>query len=269
MQQFSRIAESVRLNMVIPTQSLLSIQKSLVIFNDSLIKQIENFANTALIARGMFADFESYHTRIIRSLNVDIASLGKAVQFTTSELIDFEFQDITKHEDRIIATSEASQIRTIDGYVMVNKASLSFFFTELQATRSEVAELKKLMQNSIQTGISKVEYADAAFKRESSKLILKGYEVIIKGSFQSKFCDVFFNSADNFFKKWDIDDFVYEAFGARPVEEGTEEQWITKIRSYVFQLNRKIESATLRQITDFFIYLDLHVYINPKYISNP
>jgi hypothetical protein len=212
-----------------------------------------------------------FSDRVLKALSFDIGSLGASIaRFTPTETIDFDVIDILDRDGNIAIVSDTSRTKRIsDDYQLVSTATLDLLFTELHATRSELAEVKGLIKNQLPSGLSKIAYADARFRYESSKLILKGYEVDVKrSSKQAKFVDFFVSSVANFVKKWDIADFMFEAFGMRLDIDGNEEQFISLIKGYVTALNGKIAIATKGQITEFFVLLEYRVYINPIYISD-
>jgi hypothetical protein len=255
----------------IPTQQLVAFQQNVAISTSLISQSFVSAINAASIMHNFFADWQIIHERLIKALSFDIGSLGANIaRLTPIETIDFDVIDVLDRDGNIAIVSDTSRTKRIsDDYQLISTAKLDLLFTELHATRSELAEVKSLIKNQLPSGISKIAYADARFRYESSKLILKGYEVDVKrSSKQAKFVDFFVSSVANFIKKWDIADFMFEAFGMRIDIDGNEEQFTSLIKGYVTALNGKIAIATKGQITEFFVLLEYKVYINPEYISN-
>lgn len=265
--------ESVRRVMIPPIEALASLQKGLIAYQEVTGRALVNIANAALAASSMFEGFQTFHERITRSLSVDISSLADLTRLSDTESIKFSLGQVTRQDGHIFVTTETRQERRIpQGYVFVSYAQFNLVLTELKATRSEVAELKNVLQpgaNVSASGNSRVEFADVTFKREDSFLILKEYQVPIrKISKQARFCALFFQSEDNFAKKWDLEDFAVEAYGLRLGIDTTEDDLISLIKGYVHALNAKIAIATKGNYLDFFILLGADVFINRKYLSN-
>jgi len=255
----------------IPTQQLVAFQQNLAVSTSLISQSFASAINASAIMHNFFADWQIIHERLIKALSFDIGSLGASIaRLTPTETIDFDVIDVLDRDGNIAIVSDTSRTKRIsDDYQLISTAKLDLLFTELHATRSELAEVKNLIKNQLPSGIAKIAYADARFRYESSKLILKGYEVDVqRSSKQAKFVDFFVSSVANFIKKWDIADFMFEAFGMRIEIDGTEEQFVSLIKGYVTALNTKIAIATKGQITEFFVLLEYRVYINPNYISN-
>lgn len=262
--------ETIRSSLILPSQQLVSLQQSLAMTGVLASQSFAQVINAANITRSLFADMQLASDRILKAISVDIASLGtNLARFTPTETIDFDAFEVIDRDGKVTVVSDTSRTKRInDDYQLVSTATLDLWFTELKATRSELAEVKSLIKNQLPSGIAKVAHADATFRYESSKLILKGYEVnVSRSSKQAKFIDFFISSVDNFVKKWDITDFMLEAFGMRLDIDGSEEQFISLIKGYVNALNNKIAVATKGQIIEFFVLLDYHVYINPDHLS--
>ena len=255
----------------IPTQQLVAFQQNLAISTSLISQSFVSAINAASILHSFFADWQIIHERLIKALSIDISSLTKSIaRLTPTEFIDVDVIDVIDRDGNVTVISDTSRTKRIsDDYQRISTDTLDLWFTELKATRNELAEVKSLIKNQLPSGLAKIAHADATFRYESSKLILKGYEVSIsRSSKQAKFVDFFVSSVDNFIKKWDITDFMLEAFGMRIDTDGNEEQFISLIKGYVNALNSKIAVATKGQITEFFVLLDYHVYINPNHISN-
>jgi hypothetical protein len=271
MQRFTSVVEALRFNFTIPAQQLAQFQQNMAITTSVMSKALIDAANVANIARSFFADLQAHHEQIIKALSIDIASLGSRIaqQLTDSQTIDFNFRDVSERDGLIVASGNASKIQRVDDYVLIDKGSLDFVFTELHATRAELSEIKGMISKGLQSGITKIAYADATFRREASKLVIKGFEiVIVASSKQAQFCEVFLRSASDFTKRWDVEDFILEALGERFSKNKPEKYWLGILRNYVFQLNRNILGATEGQFSDFFVLLGSEIYINPKYFSN-
>lgn len=273
-QETALVLNKFQTNLILPTvpvQQLVAFQQNLAISTNLISQSFVSAINAASIMHNFFADWQIIHERLIKALSFDIGSLGANIaRLTPTETIDFDVIDVLDRDGNIAIVSDTSRTKRIsDDYQLISTAKLDLLFTELHSTRSELAEVKSLIKNQLPSGISKIAYADARFRYESSKLILKGYEVDVqRSSKQAKFVDFFVSSVANFIKKWDIADFMFEAFGMRIDIDGNEEQFTSLIKGYVTALNGKIAIATKGQITEFFVLLEYKVYINPDYISN-
>ncbi len=261
--------KALHMNLAIPAQQLVNFQRSMTITSSVISQVMIDAANMANITHSLFAGFESWHTQFIKSLSIDIASLGSTMaRITAVETIDFDVLEIGEKDGHIVVKSETSQVQRIDDYELVSKANLDLLFTEFRATRSELAEIKDLINKGLQPGISKIAFADAKFKREASNLIINGFDVVVgRNSKQAQFCELFFKSEANFSKKWDIQDFVNAAFGLQIGLDGNEEQMLSLVKGYVHALNQKIVASTKGKFKDFFVLVKLEVYINPEYTS--
>ena len=273
-QETAMVLNKFQTNLILPTvpvQQLVAFQQNLAVSTNLISQSFVSAINAASIMHNFFADWQIIHERLIKALSFDIGSLGANIaRLTPTETIDFDVIDVLDRDGNIAIVSDTSRTKRIsDDYQLISTAKLDLLFTELHATRSELAEVKSLIKNQLPSDISKIAYADARFRYESSKLILKGYEVDVqRSSKQAKFVDFFVSSVANFIKKWDIADFMFEAFGMRIDIDGNEEQFTSLIKGYVTALNGKIAIATKGQITEFFVLLEYKVYINPNYISN-
>lgn len=273
-QETAMVLNKFQTNLILPTvpvQQLVAFQQNLAVSTNLISQSFVSAINAASIMHNFFADWQIIHERLIKALSFDIGSLGANIaRLTPTETIDFDVIDVLDRDGNIAIVSDTSRTKRIsDDYQLISTAKLDLLFTELHATRSELAEVKSLIKNQLPSGISKIAYADARFRYESSKLILKGYEVDVqRSSKQAKFVDFFVSSVANFIKKWDIADFMFKAFGMRIDIDGNEEQFTSLIKGYVTALNGKIAIATKGQITEFFVLLEYKVYINPNYISN-
>lgn len=261
-EQLSSLGRSIAL----PIESLVAFQKSYIALNDSLNKQIAEMASAALATRMMFDSFQSLHTRITKSLSVDIASLGRSVRFSEYEEVKLDLQTVNERDGYISVSGLSSQIRRVDDYSLVHNADLSFLFTELKANRSEIAEVKQLITGP-QSGVSKITYADATFRRAVSRMVFKSINIVVQGSsHQADFCDLFFSSPENFSKKWDIEEFMHQAFGWLIDVDGSETSLKSRLEGYANTLNQKITAATQGKFEKFFVVQGIHVFINPTYI---
>ena len=208
----------------IPTQQLVAFQQNLAISTSLISQSFVSAINAASILHSFFADWQIIHERLIKALSIDISSLTNSIaRLTPTEFIDVDVIDVIDRDGNVTVISDTSRTKRIsDDYQLVSTATLDLWFTELKATRSELAEVKNLIKNQLPSGLAKIAHADATFRYESSKLILKGYEVSIsRSSKQAKFVDFFVSSVDNFIKKWDITDFMLEAFGMRIDTDGS------------------------------------------------
>ncbi|HUD06206.1 MAG TPA: hypothetical protein VMR18_04825 [Candidatus Saccharimonadales bacterium] len=263
--------DTLRSNLILPSRQLVGLQKSLAVTGILASQSFAQAINATNITRSLFADMQLFSDRIIKALSVDIASLGMSLaRFTPTEVIDVDVIDVIDRDGNVAIVSDTSRTKRInDDYQLISTAKLDLLFTELHATRSELAKVKSLIKNQLPSGLSKIAFADARFRYESSKLVLKGYEVDVqRSSKQAKFVDLFVSSVANFVKKWDIADFMLEAFGMRLDMDGNEEQFNSIIKGYITALNGKIAVATKGQMVEFFVLLDYRVYINPNYLSN-
>jgi hypothetical protein len=82
---------------------------------------------------------------------------------------------------------------------------------------------------------------------------------------QTQFARVLLSTPENITKRWDIEDVIFEAFGERIAND--EQDWISKIRSYIHQLNNKVLRDTNNTMPNFFILEGIEVYVNPDYIN--
>lgn len=270
-QQSALAISKIQTSLIMPTQQLVGFQQNLLlttgIMNQSFIAAI----NAANISRSFFADFKIMHDRLIKALSIDLGSLGSSLsRITPTEFIDVDVIDVIDRDGNVAIISDTSQTKHIsDDYQLISTATLDLLFTELQANRSELKEIKQLVKGQLSSGIIKIAYADAKFVFESSKMILKGFEIAVqRTSGQAKFCDFFFSSKENFVKKWDVVEFMAEAFNEHKDIDGNEDSIFGRVKGFAKALSDKIAIASKGQITDFFVAVNYEVYINPKYISN-
>ena len=270
-QQSALAISKIQTSLIIPTQQLVSVQQNLLlttgIMNQSFIAAI----NAANNIRSFFADFKIMHDRLIKALSIDLGSLGSSLsRITPTEFIDVDVIDVIDRDGNVAIISDTSQTKHIsDDYQLISTATLDLLLTELKANRQERAELKQLVMGQLPSGIAKIAYADARFIFESSKMILKGFEIAVqRTSGQAKFCDFFFSSKENFVKKWDVVEFMAEAFNEHTGIDGNEDSFFGRVKGFAKALSDKIAIASKGQITDFFIAVNYQVYINPKYLSN-
>jgi hypothetical protein len=149
LREAGQLAQAMARSIAIPTQSLITFQKSFTIFNEGFNKQFAEIANAALASRSMFAEFQSLHTRVVKSLSIDIASLGRSSQFSVNEAVELDVQTVTEQNGHISVKGGTNQVRKISGYVLVHQADLNFLFTEIKATRSELSDFKNLIGTGV------------------------------------------------------------------------------------------------------------------------
>ena len=255
----------------IPTQQLVAFQQSLAVSTSLVSQSLIAATNASNILRNFFIDWQIINERLVKALSVDIGSIADSLlRITPTEFIDVDVIDIIDRDGNVAIVSDTSRTKRInDDYQLISTAKLDLLFTELKVTRSELAEIKNLVSNKLPSGLTKIALTDARFRYDSSLFVLKGYEVEVqRSSKQAKFVDFFISSLDNFIKKWDVTEFMTEAFGMRLDIDGSETKFNSIIKGYVTALNVKIAAATKGQIVEFFILLDYQVYINPDHISN-
>lgn len=269
-QEATRISEqlsSLGRSIALPIESLISFQKNFIDINSSLNKQLTTVASAALASRSMFESFQSLNTGIVKSLSLDIASLGQSIQFTTYEEVGLTIQSVGERSGHIAVSGQASQTKNVNGYGIVHSAELNLLFTEIRATRSELSEMKRLIAAGIQEGMAKVSLADVEFRRQASRLTLKGHEIVVgRTSKQASICDVFFRSADNLAKKWDVLDLAEEASIWTREIDGYEKKLIPLLNNHVVALNGKINTATNGKFKEFFVLAGYEIFVNPHYL---
>ena len=248
--------------------ALAAIQKSLVAFpSESIIasiKGIQDAFQAPLIARTMFADFNSAHERILRNLRFDVGSLTTSIEFSRFETVDFAIDDVTTNKDDLTATAIATQTNSVGNVTFTDNASLLLAFNDL---RQEVRELRQqLLAKDNQQGKLLVAPSAVHFQRTSSSIQIGPYKVSVTvSSRQTQFARVLLSTPENITKHWDIEDVIFEAFGERIADD--ERDWITKIRSYIHQLNNKVLRDTNNTMPNFFVLDGVEVYVNPEYLN--
>lgn len=248
--------------------ALAAIQKSLVAFpSESIIasiKGIQEAFQAPLIARTMFADFNTAHERILRNLRFDVGSLTTSIEFSRFETVDFAIDDVTTDKDDLAATAVATQTNSVGNVTFTDNASVLLAFNDL---KQEVRELRQqLLAKDNQQGKLLVAPSAVHFQRTSSSIQIGPYKVSVTvSSRQTHFARVLLSTPENITKKWDIEEVIFEAFGERIADN--EKNWITKIRSYIHQLNNKVLRDTNNTMPNFFVLDGIEVYVNPEYLN--
>lgn len=270
-QQLAIGTQKLHNSFVMPAQQLALAQQKLAITAGLANQSFLATAQAANFTRSLFAGMQSVSEMIIKAFAVDLGSISTSfAKFTPVETINLDDIEVFDRDGNVTIVSDTSRTKRIDDdYQLVSTAKLDLLFTELKANRSELAEVRRLVASKSESGITRIAYADAKFQIESSKLVLKGYEVDVqRSSKQAKFCDFFFSSIENFTKKWDVTYLMELVFTMHVGTDGNEDSFNNIIKGYVKALNIKIAAATKGQITEFFILLDYEVYVNPKYLAN-
>jgi hypothetical protein len=248
--------------------ALAAVQKSLVAFpTENLIASIKGIQDAfaaPFIARTMFADFHTAHERILRNLRFDIGSLTASIEFSRFETVDITLGNVTTDEDNLSANAVATQTSSVGNIAFTDNASLLLAFNDLA---QEVRELKQqLLANDNQQGRLLVTPSSVHFQRTSSSIQIGPFKVAVTvSSKQTQFARVLLSTPENITKRWDIEDVIFEAFGERIAND--EQDWISKIRSYIHQLNNKVLRDTNNTMPNFFILEGIEVYVNPDYIN--
>ncbi len=248
--------------------ALAAIQKSLVTFpTENLIasiKSIQDAFQAPLIARTMFADFHTAHERILRNLRFDIGSLTASIEFSRSETVGVTLDKVTTEDDDLSATAIATQSNTVGNITFTDNATLLLAFNDL---KQEVRELRQqLLVKDSQPGKLLLTPSSVHFQRTSSSIQIGPFKVAVTvSSKQTQFARVLLSTPENITKRWDIEDVIFEAFGERIADD--EQDWISKIRSYIHQLNNKVLRDTNNTMPNFFILDGIEVYVNPEYLN--
>jgi hypothetical protein len=248
--------------------ALAAIQKSLVAFpSESIIasiKGIQDAFRAPLIARTMFADFHTAHERILRNLRFDIGSLTASIEFSRSETVGVTLDKVTTKDDDLSATALAVQSNTVGNITFTDNATLLLAFNDL---KQEVRELRQqLLVKDSQPGKILLTPSSVHFQRTSSSIQIGPFKVSVTvSSKQTQFARVLLSTPENITKRWDIEDVIFEAFGERIADD--EQDWISKIRSYIHQLNNKVLRDTNNTMPNFFILDGIEVYVNPEYLN--
>lgn len=248
--------------------ALAAIQKSLIAFpSDSIlasIKSIQDAFQAPFIARTMFVDFQTAHERILRNLRFDIGSLTTSIEFSRFETVDFAIDNIATDKDDLSANAVATQTSTVGNVTFTDNASLILAFNDL---RQEVRDLKQqLLAKDTQQGKLLVAPSAVHFQRTSSSIQIGQFKVAVTiSSKQTQFARILLSTPENITKHWDIEDLIFEAFGERIADD--ERDWISKIRSYIHQLNNKILRGTNNTMPNFFVLDGIEVFVNPEYLK--
>lgn len=248
--------------------TLAAIQKSLVTFPTeniiASIKSIQDAFQAPFIARTMFADFHTAHERILRNLRFDVGSLTASIEFSRFETVDVTLGDVTTDEDDLSATAVATQSNSVGNVTFTDNASLLLAFNDLT---QEVRELRQqLLAKDNQQGKLLVTPSSVHFQRTNSSIQIGPFKVSVTvSSKQTQFARVLLSTPENITKRWDIEDVIFEAFGERIADD--EQDWISKIRSYIHQLNNKVLRDTNNTMPNFFILEGVEVYVNPEYLN--
>lgn len=270
-QRFALATQKLQTSIIVPAQQLASMQQKLAITTGIIGQSFMATAHAANLTRSLFESINSMSEMIVKAFAVDLASISTTfAKFTPVETINLDDIEVIDRDGSVTVISDTSRTKRIDDdYQLISTAKLDLIFTELKANNSQIAEVKQYVMGKLESGITKIAYADVKFQIESSKLILKGYKVDVqRSSKQARFCNFFFNSVENFTKKWDVTLLMERVFTMHVGTDGNEDTFNNIIKGYVKALNIKIAAATKGQITDFFVLLHYEVYINPKYLTN-
>jgi hypothetical protein len=252
--------------------ALAAVQKSLALTMpmESLIasiKGIQEAFQAPLIARTMFADFQNMHERILRDLTFDVGSLSTSIEFTRSEVVDFAIDEVTTDDDTLIASATATQTNTFAGITFTNQAAMQLILNKLDENNREITELKQqLLARDSPQGQILIAPSAVSFKRSTSSIQIGSYRIGVSvSSKQTQFARVLLSTPQNISKKWDIEEVIFEAFGERIAND--EKNWITKIRSYIHQLNNKVLRGTNNTMPNFFVLDGIEVFVNSEYLN--
>lgn len=247
--------------------ALAAVQKSLVAFpTENLIasiKSIQDAFQAPLIARTMFADFHTAHERILRNLRFDIGSLTASIEFSRSETVSIELEDVDTNSDNLAATATATQTSNAGNLVFTDNASLVLAFNDL---KQEVHDLRQqLLARDTQPGQQLIAPSTVSFKRSSTSLQIGSFNVRVSiSSKQTQFARAILTTEDGTAKRWDIEDLIFVAFGERIAND--EQNWIEKIRSYIWQFNQKVMIASAGTMPNYLVLEGIEVFVNPEYL---
>lgn len=248
--------------------ALAAVQKSLVTFPTeniiATIKSIQEAFQAPFIARTLFADIHTRHERVVRDLRFDIGSLTASIEFSRSETVNVILNDVSTDKDDLTATATATQTSSVGNVTFSDSANLLMAFNDL---KQEVRELRQqLLAKDNQQGNLLIAPTAVHFQRTSSSIQIGPFKVAVTvSSKQTQFARVLLSTPENITKRWDIEDVIFEAFGERIAND--EQDWISKIRSYIHQLNNKVLRDTNNTMPNFFILEGIEVYVNPDYIN--
>jgi len=245
--------------------ALAALQKSIIGQYGPMLQRLGELASVSFATRTMFEDIGTQHLRLIKSLSLNIGTVSAGLRISEYERIALDVRDV-QADDTLRTGVIATRQHSAGGLVVVDSARLNMMFSELQSTRQEISELKQLILADRAAEIQKLAPTEIYFQRAESSLRIGKYEVSVVISSKQAQLTRIITSPGNLTRKWDVEELVYEAFGERI--DGDEDNWISKIRSYIFQLNQKISAASLNTMPNFLVLEGIEVYINPKYLSN-
>lgn len=250
--------------------ALAAIQKSLITFpTDSLvttIKGMQEAFQAPLIARTMFADFQTMHERILHNLTFDISSLKTSIEFSRFETVDVVVDEVTTNDKSLTATAIATQTNSVADITFTDRAGLQLILNKLDDNQREIAELRQqLLARDSQQGQQLITPSTVSFKRSTSSIQIGKFKVSVTiSSRQAQFARTVLTSQDSIGKKWDIEDLILAAFGERIADD--EQKWIEKIRSYIWQFNQKVMIASGGTMPNYLILENIYVFVNPDYL---
>lgn len=250
--------------------ALAAIQKSLVTFpTESIlttVKGIQDAFQAPLIARTMFADFHTAHERILRNLRFDVGSLTASIEFSRSETVGVALEDIAADDGNLLATAVATQTNTVAGITFTDKAGLELILDRLDNNNREIAELRQqLFARDNQPGQRLITPSTVSFKRSTSSIQIGKYKVSVTiSSKQAQFARTVLGSQDSIGKRWDVEELIFEAFGERIADN--EQDWINKVRNYIWQFNQKVMIATGGTMPNYLALEGIYVFVNPDYL---
>lgn len=248
--------------------ALAAIQKSLTAFPAenilSSLKSIQDAFQAPFIVRTMFADFHTVREHILRNLRFDVSSLTASMEFSQFETVSVVVDRVEVEEDNLVTTTTATQSSNAGNLSFTDSASLQLEFNNL---KQELRDLRQqLLAKDGQQNKLLVAPSAVRFQRTSSCIQIGQFKVaVVVSSKQTQFARVLLSTPDSITKRWDIEDVILEAFGERIDED--ERDWVSKIRSYIHQLNNKILRDTNNTMPNFFVLDGVEVYVNPEYLD--
>lgn len=255
--QFSALAAVQKsLALTMPTESLVA-----------SIKGIQEAFQAPLIARTMFADFQNMHERILRGLTFDVGSFSTSIEFSRSESVDVAIDEVTTDDDILIASATATQTNTFAGITFTNQAGMQLILNKLDENSREIAELRKqLLARDNQQGQMLIAPSTVSFKRSTSSIQIGSYKVSVSiSSKQTQFARTVLSTQETASKRWDIEDLILAAFGERINND--EQDWINKIRNYIYQFNQKVMIASSGKMPNYLVLEGIEVFVNPEYLN--